>query len=114
MGTKTNTIATYFISADGKVIPFNDIPEVTIDNNENQKPIGELTDSASFSVSLKARYPKLSRKRFVNRIEKMGYTRKYAKKISRIINRSKIAYGQAFFYIMLAGGESYLKTIQIH
>lgn len=114
MGTKTNTIATYFISADGKAIPFNDIPEVSIYDKENQKPIGKLTDSTSLSFALEVRYPRLSRKRFVNRIEKMGYSRKYAKKVSRIINRSKISYGQAYFCIMFAGGESYLKTLQIH
>ena len=114
MGVETNTIAQCFISADGKTIPFNDIPEVTIDANDNQETIGRITNPASFSVTLKTTYPKWSRKKFVNYIEKMGYSRKYAKKISRIMNRSKIPYGRAYFCIMWAGGETYLKTLQIH
>lgn len=82
--------------------------EHRLDNRQNQ--IIQFNPNKSFITSFKPIYPKISRKHFVHKLEHMGYSKKYAKKIAWCFNKKKIPYGRAQMF-MLIGGDSYFRTI---
>lgn len=104
---ENNTKQQLFLN--GKPFDFN-IVEIEPKPNDCQKSIAYFSPEKSFTVSFKPIYPKISRKYFVRRLEHMGYSKKYAKKIAWHFNKKKVPYGKAQM-LMFIGGDSYFRTI---
>lgn len=71
--------------------------------------IGVFSSNRSCSFTGTLKYPKMSRKKFVCYLRKLGYSKKRAKQIAWYYNRRQTSYGSAYMSVCF-GGDPCLKS----
>lgn len=91
----------YLIDGDGKAYPFDRIQSITLSTSEEDSKsatIAQLKPVEEFSATLKMR--RMSRKRFVKKLRRAGWTKKESKIIAR---ETKIPYAMAWLHCAFGG-----------
>lgn len=72
-----------------------EMPEITFGSVNTQDDVRTISRSQSYSVTVKAIYPKMSRKKFIRSLVNRGYSKKDAKWLAWYCHDKKIPYGRA-------------------
>ncbi len=80
----------------GVSVNLTELPEITFDSNVGSKNTERsFSQCQNYSVTLKAIYPKMSRKKFIRSLINRGYSKKDAKWLAWYCHDKKIPYGRA-------------------
>lgn len=86
----------------------NTTSKITIDSlDEPENGLRIFKPLKEVSISGRFRFCKMSRKKFIRCLRKLGYSKKQAKHIAWYHNNKKISYGKAYDLILF-GGNKYL------
>lgn len=86
---------------DGKPLCLAEMPEITLGSIDTESSIRSFSNCRSCSMTGTFIYSKMSRKRFVHNLIKLGYSKKDAKQLSWYCNRKRIPYSQANHLLLL-------------
>lgn len=117
MGPEETKEAVLFVNGErlGPISEIKTITETPIvpDSEESSRVMGiDLAHGQDFTVSFTPKWPHVSRKEFIRRLQKLGYSKKQAKKIAwETQQNKKTSYGHTFFLYSVGALPHYKELI---